>query len=109
MPDPSGVTGDSPGPETSGDGERASGLDLLTCAAPRWPTGMKLGAPPAPLVVRRGPGLHSLPTNPSWHEHYERVLMTRTSGGSASLALLAQAAPVVRRGTAPTFMKEFSS
>jgi hypothetical protein len=67
------------------------------------------GAPPAPSSFRGDPGLDSLPTCPSWYEHYERVLMTGISGRSPSPALSAQAAVVVRRGTAPTFMKEFSS
>jgi hypothetical protein len=67
------------------------------------------GAPPSPLAVGRGPGIDSLPTRPNWYERYERFLMPAISGRYARPMLSAQAALVVDRGTAPTFMKEFSS
>jgi len=46
------------------------------------------GAPPAPSWFRGDPGLDSLPTCPSWYEHYERVLMTGISGRLSELALV---------------------
>lgn len=49
-----------------------------------------------------------LPTCPHWYERDEKILMIAELGPFSRPALAAQAALVIRRGTAPAFMREFS-